>query len=146
LTILLLFLGTALAVAETRLPQAQEDRARVLFTELRCVVCQNQSIADSEADVARDLREIVRQEISTGKSDSEIRAFLVARYGEFILLKPDFAWHTFLLWAAPVLLLLIGALILLLASRRPVDLSVNDLSEEEEKRLAALLGEQDQQP
>ncbi len=96
------------ARAETQLNPELEERARALFLELRCVVCQNQSIGDSDADVARDLREIVREQIQAGQTNQQIRTFLVDRYGEFILLKPVFAWHTLVLWVAPVFLLLLG--------------------------------------
>lgn len=96
---------------EKTLDGAEEARAKNLFLELRCVVCQNQSIGDSDADVARDLREIVREQIAAGKSNSQIKQFLVDRYGEFILLKPVFALHTLLLWVAPIVLLLLGGLL-----------------------------------
>ncbi|MEL6736923.1 MAG: cytochrome c-type biogenesis protein, partial [Pseudomonadota bacterium] len=81
---------------------ADDARTKALFHELRCVVCQNQSIAESDADVAKDLREIVREQIGAGKTDSQIKTFLVDRYGEFILLKPVLSWHTALLWLAPI--------------------------------------------
>lgn len=99
------------AMAEQKLDGADEERARSLFKELRCVVCQNQSIDGSDADVAKDLRGIVREQISSGQSNSEVRSFLVARYGEFILLKPSFAWHTALLWGAPLFLVLAGGVL-----------------------------------
>ena len=90
----------------------QEIRAKALFEELRCVVCQNQSIASSDADIAKDLRSIVRSQIAEGKSSSEVKEFLVSRYGEFVLLKPAFALHTLLLWLAPLLLLVLAGLLL----------------------------------
>ena len=86
-----------------------EARARALSKELRCMVCQNQSIDDSDAPLARDLRVLVRERLQAGDSDQQVIDFLVARYGEFVLLKPRFSWHTALLWLAPPALLLVGA-------------------------------------
>jgi cytochrome c-type biogenesis protein CcmH len=82
-----------------------EARARALSTELRCLVCQNQSIDDSNAPLAKDLRMLVREQITAGKSDNEVIGYVVARYGEFVLLRPRFTWSTALLWLAPLLLL-----------------------------------------
>ena len=78
-----------------------EARARGLSRELRCMVCQNQSIDDSDAPLARDLRLLVRERLTAGDSDAQVQDFLVARYGEFVLLKPPFEWHTALLWLTP---------------------------------------------
>ncbi len=97
---------------------ALETRARALSRELRCMVCQNQSIDDSDAPLARDLRILVRERLKGGDSDGQVLDFLTARYGEFVLLKPRFAWHTALLWLAPLLLLVIGAARLALLARR----------------------------
>ena len=128
------------STAQTQLPPHMEERAKSLFLELRCVVCQNQSIGDSDADVAKDLREIVREQMLAGKSDAEIRDFLVARYGEFILLKPVFAWHTALLWIAPIALLLIGGLLAWRVTNKKVSPSdKTKLSEEDEAELAEIL-------
>ena len=80
---------------------ALEARARALSKELRCLVCQNQSIDDSAAPLARDLRVLVRERLTEGDNDQQVLDFLVARYGEFVLLKPRFAWHTVLLWLRP---------------------------------------------
>src|SRR6201987_727910 len=88
---------------------ALEARARDLSRELRCMVCQNQSIDDSDAPLARDLRILVRERLQAGESDQQVINFLVARYGEFVLLRPRFSWHTALLWLAPAAVLLIGA-------------------------------------
>src|SRR5690606_12873648 len=85
---------------------ALEARARALSAHLRCLVCQNQSIDDSDAPLAKDLRLLVRERLVAGDSDTEVTNFLVARYGEFVLLKPPFAKHTLLLWLTPLLLLL----------------------------------------
>jgi cytochrome c-type biogenesis protein CcmH len=95
-----------------------EARARVLSKELRCMVCQNQSIDDSDAPLARDLRILVRERLTTGDSDRQVIDFLVARYGEFVLLKPRFSWRTALLWLAPGGVLAIGAFALVLLARR----------------------------
>lgn len=127
------------AFAEQQLEPALEERAKLLFIELRCVVCQNQSIRDSDADVAKDLRTIVREQIVAGKSDREIRTFLVDRYGEFILLKPVFAWHTFILWAAPFGLLLLAGALIFRAGRRQSNFVEAELSNEEEQEIARLL-------
>ena len=97
---------------------ALEARARALSKELRCMVCQNQSIDDSEAPLARDLRILVRERLQTGDSDRQVIDFLVARYGEFVLLKPRFSLHTALLWLGPAAVMLIGALGLLVLARR----------------------------
>ena len=97
---------------------AQEARARALSKDLRCMVCQNQSIDDSDAPLARDMRILVRERIQAGDSDTQVRDFLVARYGEFVLLTPRFGWHTAILWLAPPLALLIAALALYGRARR----------------------------
>jgi len=97
---------------------ALEARARALSKELRCMVCQNQSIDDSEAPLARDLRVLVRERLQAGESDQQVIDFLVTRYGEFVLLRPRFSWHTALLWFGPATMLLIGAYgLFVLASR-----------------------------
>ena len=97
---------------------ALEARARSLSKELRCMVCQNQSIDDSDAPLARDLRILVRERLQAGESDQQVINFLVARYGEFVLLRPRFSWHTALLWLAPAAVLLIGACGVLVLARR----------------------------
>ena len=124
---------------------ALETRARALSRELRCMVCQNQSIDDSDAPLARDLRLLVRERIAGGDSDSKVMDFLVARYGEFVLLKPRFTPHTLLLWLLPPLALIGGGLSLWFYSRRranagsTADPSLLRLTEEEEARLERLL-------
>jgi len=97
---------------------AKEARARHLSQELRCMVCQNQSIDDSEAPLARDLRLLVRERIASGDSDTQVMDFLVARYGEFVLLKPRFERQTLLLWLVPPFVLFGGGLVLWLQARR----------------------------
>jgi len=119
-----------------------EARARALSAELRCMVCQNESIDESHADLARDLRLLVRERLQAGDSDDQIRAFLVRRYGDFILLKPPFKLETWLLWGAPFLVLLAGAYIILVARRRQQSFApANLLSEAERAKLDAMLGD-----
>ena len=128
-------MGAAASDPAERLPDpAKEARARALFTQIRCVVCQNQSIDESDADLARDLRVTVRQEIAQGWSDAQVRAFLVGRYGEFILLKPRWSLGNAALWLTPFLILLAGGA-LLLARTRSSTTPGEDLSAEEESRL-----------
>jgi cytochrome c-type biogenesis protein CcmH len=125
---------------------AQESRARELSRELRCMVCQNQSIDDSDAPLARDLRLLVRERITAGDSNSQVMDFLVARYGEFVLLKPRFELQTLLLWLlTPVLLLGGGVALWRSHRRRPVvetgaDGTPLTLTADEEARLERVLG------
>jgi cytochrome c-type biogenesis protein CcmH len=120
-----------------------EARARALSAQLRCLVCQNESIDESHADLARDLRVLVRERLRAGDSDDKIRAFLVRRYGDFILLKPPFKLETWLLWGAPFLILLAGGGIIFVARRRQKSLAQeNSLSEAERATLEAMLGEE----
>jgi cytochrome c-type biogenesis protein CcmH len=97
---------------------ALEARARDISAGLRCLVCQNQSIDDSDAPLARDLRVLVRERLKAGDSDSQVIDFLVSRYGEFVLLKPRFAAHTALLWGVPVMVLIAGAILAAFTLRR----------------------------
>jgi cytochrome c-type biogenesis protein CcmH len=117
---------------------ALEARARALSKELRCMVCQNQSIDDSDAPLARDLRILVRERLRAGDNDQQVLAFLTARYGDFVLLKPRFSTRTALLWLTPLGVLLIGALTLALAARRQRGHEAA-LSAAEEARLAEIL-------
>ena len=119
---------------------ALETRARNLSRELRCMVCQNQSIDDSDAPLARDLRLLVRERLKAGDSDTQILDFLVARYGDFVLLKPRFTSHTALLWLLPALILIAGATALFALRRRQRVRAVSaQLSEDEEARVAEVL-------
>jgi len=119
---------------------ALEKRARNLSQELRCMVCQNQSIDDSEASLARDLRLLVRERLTQGDSDSEVLKFLVDRYGAFVLLKPPLELNTLLLWSvAPVVLLCgIGALVVMARRRKTVSVAEAALSGDEQRRLAGM--------
>jgi cytochrome c-type biogenesis protein CcmH len=117
-----------------------EARARALSRELRCMVCQNQSIDDSEAPLARDLRVLVRERIRAGDSDQKVLDFLVARYGEFVLLRPRLQWHTALLWFTPLVLLIGGAIVLIVLARRRKGANESTaLSAEEQAKLAGLI-------
>ncbi len=120
---------------------ALETRARAISAELRCLVCQNQSIDDSDAPLARDLRILVRERLTAGDSDREVRDFVVARYGDFVLLRPPVNWQTALLWGGPFLVLLAGIVAIAIAARRRrAEVSATaPLSDEEKARLAALL-------
>jgi cytochrome c-type biogenesis protein CcmH len=120
---------------------ALETRARNLSKELRCMVCQNQSIDDSEAPLAHDLRVLVRERLQAGDSDQQVLNFLVARYGEFVLLRPQFAWHNAALWGLPPAALLVGiiAIVLVVRRRRVAPAEANNLSAVEEARLSELL-------
>jgi cytochrome c-type biogenesis protein CcmH len=123
---------------------AKEARARDLSRELRCMVCQNQSIDDSDAPLARDLRLLVRERIAAGDSDSQVMDFLVARYGEFVLLKPRLKSHTLLLWLLPPLALVGGGLALWMHGRRRTKAAPEGepqvkLTADEEARLARLI-------
>ena len=118
-----------------------EQRARALSQDLRCLVCQNQSIDDSNADLARDLRVVVRDRLTAGDTDKQVMAFVVARYGEFVLLKPPINARTSLLWSGPALVLLFGAIGLVLWFRRRGSATAEGLSADEEKRLAVLMDE-----
>jgi cytochrome c-type biogenesis protein CcmH len=140
----LLFSGAALAVQpdEVMKDPALEQRARNLSSGLRCLVCQNQSIDDSDAQLAKDLRLLVRERLVAGDTDEEVRGFLVRRYGEFILLRPTFGAHTLLLWLTPALVLVLGGIGAYAAlRRRPA--KDQALDDEEQKALEALL-KQDQ--
>jgi len=135
--------GAALAVQPDEILKdpALETRARNLSQELRCMVCQNQSIDDSEAPLARDLRLLVRERLTKGDSDSEVLKYLVDRYGAFVLLKPPVELNTLLLWSvAPVVLLIgIGALVVMARRRKTVSVAEAALSGDEQRRLASMI-------
>lgn len=134
-----LMLAAAAPDPAERLPEpAAEARARDLFAEIRCVVCQNESIDASDADLAGDLRRIVREQVAAGRTDAEVKRFLVDRYGEFVLLRPTLAPSNWLLWAAPFVIVCSGLLLFTLSSRRAPTQAVA-LSSEEERRLREIV-------
>jgi cytochrome c-type biogenesis protein CcmH len=150
LTLLIACASQALAVQPDEIMRdpAQEARARALSRELRCMVCQNQSIDDSDAPLARDLRLLVRERIAAGDSDNQVMDFLVARYGTFVLLKPRLEAQTLALWLLPPLALAVGALLLWVVARRRRAAAGGDpgaapLSSEERAELRELLGSKD---
>jgi cytochrome c-type biogenesis protein CcmH len=114
-----LCLGAASDPRERLDDPAQEARARALFKDVRCLVCQNESIDASNAELAQDLRAIVRQEVAQGRTDVEVRQFLTDRYGEYVLLKPRFSWANAALWLFPLLVVLAGAALLISRWRTP---------------------------
>ncbi|MCM2291918.1 cytochrome c-type biogenesis protein CcmH [Allorhizobium sp. BGMRC 0089] len=121
---------------------ALEARARALSAELRCMVCQNQSIDDSNADLARDIRLLVRERLEKGDSDQQVIDYLVSRYGDFILLKPPLTADTVILWFAPAALFAAGAFALFLRTRKRQQTASNEmLSPEEELQLKQVLKE-----
>jgi cytochrome c-type biogenesis protein CcmH len=136
--------GPALAVQpdERLADPALEARARALSRELRCIVCQNESIDDSNAPLARDIRVLLRERLAAGDSDTQARAFLVVRYGDFVLLRPPIRADTYLLWFGPFALLLLGGGVAFVALRRRRPVPAVPLSAEEEARLDALMREE----
>jgi len=122
---------------------ALEARARAISRELRCMVCQNESIDDSDAPLAHDLRVLVRERLKAGDSDQQIINFLVSRYGEFVLLRPRLSWHTAALWGTPPALVLLGIIVIVVVERRRRKSSAQtapvSLTAAEEARLAEIL-------
>lgn len=118
-----------------------EARARDISAELRCLVCQNQSIDESNAPLARDLRLLVRERLQAGDNDKQIMDYIVARYGEFVLLRPPVGWHTALLWLAPALFLLLGLFLMrgVLRRHRAQPATSAPLSQDDKKRLDQIL-------
>ena len=136
-----LLAGPAFAISDPAeaLPDAgQEARAVEIGRQLRCLVCQNESIEDSGADLARDLRRIVRSKVAQGRTDQEVIGWLVARYGDFVRLRPPVRWGTALLWASPLVALLAGFAAVIAIRRRPPQ-TLAPLDEAEQQRLASLL-------
>ncbi len=119
---------------------ALEKRARIISAELRCMVCQNESIDDSNADLAKDLRLLVRERLVVGDTDEQVLEFLVARYGEFVLLKPRLQTSTLLLWGFPIAALIAGgvAIVVAIRRRRTTTVETAPLSESEKKQLKKL--------
>jgi cytochrome c-type biogenesis protein CcmH len=137
--------GPALAVNpdEMLADPALEARARDISKELRCLVCQNQSIDDSDADLAHDLRVLVRERLVAGDSDAEVLQYIVARYGQFVLLRPPFEPATLILWFAPFGIVVIGgAVIFLVLRRRKGESAPQPLDSEEKSRMSKILGDE----
>lgn len=138
-------LAAASDPAEVLPDRAEEARARALFAEIRCVVCQNESIDGSNAELAQDLRKVVRAQVAEGRSDAEIKRFLVDRYGEFVLFRPTFSVGNALLWIGPFAVVLLAGAALLLAARRARTAEARpaaELTPEERARLNTLTKDQ----
>lgn len=141
LSVLLAMPALAVTPSEVLDDPVLETRARALSHQLRCLVCQNQSIDESDADLARDLRVLVRERLVAGDTDRQTLDYIVARYGEFVLLNPVFGWHTLLLWGAAPAILLIGLVALIVTRRRSLPTSASSsegLSTEEQAALDRL--------
>ncbi len=140
--ILMLLASPALAVQPDEILKdpVLESRARGISKELRCVVCRNENIDSSNADVARDLRLLVRERLTAGDDDKQVVDFVVARYGEYVLLKPPFSLSNLGLWAIGPLALILGLILALVFIRRRPKQQPDDLSADEQARLEALLG------
>ena len=140
LMMLVLLSAPALAVRpdEVLADPVLETRARAISEGLRCLVCQNQSIDDSDADLAHDLRVLVRERLTAGDSDQQVRDYLVARYGEYVLLNPVMAPHTVLLWIAAPAVLVIGGIVVFIGARRKRAAGQTTLTEDEAKALEEL--------
>ena len=142
---LLFFLVTpALAIQPDEILEDKllEERARVISKELRCLVCQNQSIDDSDAPLARDLRVLVRERLQAGESDEKVIKFVVDRYGDFVLLRPPIKASTLALWISPIAILIVGVILVLTRFRKyekNMPVKVQPLSSEETKKLEAVL-------
>lgn len=141
--LVILFALTQIAAAvlpgEAMPDPRQDQRARDLYGEVRCVVCQNESIADSSADIAADMRRDIRLHINEGLSDTQIRDTMRARYGDYVLFRPRFALGTALLWFLPLVVLLTGGLVFALMNKKPEKTAVSELTLEEQTRLDKLL-------
>ena len=148
LVLLALLLGTATALAvqpdEVLDDPELEARARAISAELRCMVCQNQSIDDSDAELAKDLRVLVRDRLKQGDSDEQVMNYVVDRYGEFVLLKPQFSARNILLWGTPVIVLLLAGLAIAMRLRNTPTADPNaGLTEAEQARLSKILDDRD---
>ena len=123
---------------------AMEHRARSLYTQLRCVVCQSQSIDESNASLAEDMRVVVRERLDAGDSDADILAYMQARYGDYVLMLPPLQANTLVLWGLPIFILLAGGLLVFVFIRRQARALPVELTSEEEAELAALMEEEGQ--
>lgn len=137
--------GWAFQVDQPLDDPALEARALHLHQQLRCLVCQGQAISDSNAELARDLRQIVRERIAAGETDAQVKQYLVARYGDFVLLNPPVKASTYVLWFGPALILLLGAagVFFLLRRSRGRAVAAAPLSADERRRVEALLDDDD---
>ena len=144
-TLVFLCLAGPLAAFENDAPLADQEleaRAVALAKELRCLVCQNQSIMESDADLAKDLRRVVREQVADGASDDDVRDYVVARYGDFVLLRPPFKPKTWVLWFGPLVIAGIGVWGLVRSlRRRAAPVAPAALSDDERARVARLLGD-----
>jgi cytochrome c-type biogenesis protein CcmH len=130
-------LGAAAADPADRLADpGKEAHARALFRDVRCLVCQSESIDESEAPLAHDLRQLIRQQVADGRSDAQIKGFLVSRYGQFVLLTPAFSWGNAVLWIGPLLVVALGGVALWTRRRAPLEPA--GLSAQEEAALESL--------
>ena len=136
--------GPALAVQpdEVLKDPALEARARALSEGLRCMVCQNQSIDDSDAPLAKDLRVLVRERLVAGDSDDQVKSFLVTRYGDFVLLRPPFDWRTAFAWVGPFVIVIGGLLVAFFAGRRRRVAGPPPLTAEERAEVERIVGDQ----
>jgi len=140
----LLLCAAPLAAQDAAAPNAAEieGRTETISKTLRCVVCQNQSIYDSNAPLAEDMRKLVKKRVEAGDSDDEVREYLRDRYGDYVLMSPPLQTNTILLWAGPAILVLLGGLWFLLRLRRQPVASKADLSDEDRARIAAALSDE----
>jgi cytochrome c-type biogenesis protein CcmH len=134
--------GFAVQPGEMLANPVLEKRARTISSELRCLVCQNESIDDSDAPLAADIRRLVRERLTAGDTDAQVKDYLVARYGEFVLLKPRFELSTLLLWLTPVLVFLAGLTLAARAAARQPATESTSLSEQEKAKLAQILNDE----
>jgi len=139
LAAVVLLSGAAAAPGDRLGDPAQEARARALFRDVRCLVCQSESIDESDADLAQDLRQLIRQQIAAGRTDAQIRGFLVSRYGQFVLLAPKPSLGNAILWAGPLLVVAAGAAALIARRRLPRESA--PLSSQEEDALGKYCGD-----
>lgn len=134
-------LAQAVEPGEVLEDPALEARARVISQDLRCVVCQNETIDESNATLAQDMRRLVRQRINAGDTNEQVIAYMVDRYGDFVLLRPRFTSQTLLLWFGPILILVLGGVVVVRVMKRPASNVGEALSQEELDRLDSLLPE-----
>ena len=141
---LLLFFASSFAFAQTAPDPALDARVRALSAELRCLVCQNQTVADSDAPVARDMRDQVRTQLAAGKTEAEVKTYMTDRFGDFVLYNPPFKATTVVLWAGPFAVLLLGGFLLILRLRKSSMAHVPALlSDEDRDRAQAMLNTKD---